>query len=76
MASQGLYPGPRDVFSTGMAPETRAAIGPIMDSTYKSYGGHVVIRVAPGGDQYEVYILNDKDTRREVVKRFGPYPSK
>jgi hypothetical protein len=76
MASQGLYPGPRDVFSIGMAPETRAAIGPIMDSIYRSYNGHVVIRVAPGGDSYEVYILNDTNKRREVVKRFGPYQSK
>lgn len=76
MASKGLYPGPRDVFSTGMSPETRAAIGPIMDSIYKSYHGHVVIRVAPGGDRYEVYVLNDTDTRREIVKRFGPYQSK
>ncbi|MFZ0269936.1 hypothetical protein [Caulobacter sp.] len=76
MASRGLYPGPRDVFAVGMAPETRAAIGPIMDSLYKSYNGHVVIRVAPGGDRYEVYVLNDADARREVVTRFGPYLSK
>ncbi len=76
MASRGLYPGPRDVFATGMSPESRAVIGPIMDSIYKSYGGHVVIRVAPGGDRYEVFILNDANGRREVVKRFGPYQSK
>lgn len=76
MASKGLYSGPRDVFSTGMAPETRAAIGPIMDSLYKSYNGHVVIRVAPGGEQYEVFVLNDTDARRETMKRFGPYLSK
>ncbi len=38
--------------------------------------GHVVIRVAPGGDRYEVYVLNDTDKRRDVVKRFGPYQSK
>lgn len=76
MASQGLYPGPRDVFATGMSPESREVIGPIMDSIYKSYGGHVVVRVAPGGDQYEVFVLNDTNDRREIVKRFGPYLSK
>ena len=76
MASKGLYPGPRDVFSIGMAPESRAVIGPIMDSLYKSYNGNIVIRVAPGGDSYEVYVLNDTDARREIVKRFGPYDSK
>ncbi|APL95598.1 metallohydrolase [Sphingobium indicum] len=76
MASKGLYSGPRDVFATGMAPETRFAIGPIMDSIYKSYNGHVVIRVAPGGERYEVFVLNDETSRRNVLKRFGPYRSK
>jgi len=76
MASKGLYPGPRDVFSTGMSPESRIVIGPIMDSIYKSYGGHIVIRVAPGGDRYEVYVLDDADKRRKLAKRFGPYQSK
>jgi len=51
-------------------------IGPIMDSIYKSYGGHIVIRVAPGGDRYEVYVLDDADKRRKLAKRFGPYQSK
>ncbi len=75
LASREFYPGPRDVFSTGMSPETRAAIGPIMDQLYKSYNGHVVIRVAPGGSSYEVFILNDEDTTREVIGHFGPYPA-
>ncbi|MGC1302860.1 MAG: MBL fold metallo-hydrolase [Caulobacteraceae bacterium] len=75
MASHEFYPGPRDVFSTGMSPETRAAIGPLMDQIYRSYEGHVVIRVAPGGASYEVFILDDTNDRREVLKRFGPYPA-
>jgi beta-lactamase superfamily II metal-dependent hydrolase len=73
MASPEFYPGPRDVFATGMSPETRIAIGPIMDKIYRSYGGHVVIRVAPGGATYEVFVLNDADQKREVIKRYGPY---
>jgi hypothetical protein len=73
MASQEFYPGPRDVFATGMAAETRAAIGPLMDQIYRSYHGHIVIRVAPGGATYEVFILNDEDTTREVIGHFGPY---
>jgi ribonuclease BN (tRNA processing enzyme) len=76
MASRGLYPGPRDVFSTGMAPESREVIGKIMDSIYKSYNGHVVIRVAPGGLQYEVFVLSDTKSRRSIINHFGPYESK
>jgi hypothetical protein len=73
LASKEYYPGPRDVFSTGMADETRAAIGPLMDKVYRSYNGHVLIRVAPGGSSYQVFILNDENDRREVIAHFGPY---
>jgi hypothetical protein len=76
LASQEFYPGPREVFATGMAPETRAAIGPIMDTIYRSYGGHIVIRVAPGGSTYDVFRLNDKDDTRKIIKKFGPYKSR
>jgi hypothetical protein len=75
LASREFYPGPRDVFATGMAPETRVAIGPIMDQIYRSYSGHIVIRVAPGGSTYDVFILNDKDDARKIIGRFGPYQS-
>jgi len=73
MASHEFYPGPRDVFSTGMSPETRIAIGPIMDRIYKSYEGHVVVRIAPGGMTYELFVLDDKDMQRKVIAYFGPY---
>jgi hypothetical protein len=73
MASKEFYPGPRDVFATGMSPETHVAIGPLMDRIYKSYGGHVVIRVAPGGATYEVFVLDDANRAREVISHFGPY---
>jgi hypothetical protein len=76
LASQEFYPGPREVFATGMAPETRAAIGPIMDKIYRSYSGHIVIRVAPGGSTYDVFRLNDEDATRKVMERFGPYQSR
>lgn len=76
MASQEYYPGPRDVFSTGMIPETRISIGPIMDRIYRSYRGHVVVRVAPGGSTYEVFVLNDDTDASEVIEHFGPYQAK
>lgn len=75
LASKEFYPGPREIFSTGMAEETRAAIGPLMDQVYRSYNGHVVIRVAPDGTIYEVFILNDQDDARAIIKKFGPYQS-
>ena len=59
-----------------MSPETRVAIGPVMDRIYRSYRGHVVLRVAPGGSTYEVFILNDDDEISEVIGHFGPYEAK
>ena len=37
--------------------------------------GHYVVRVAPGGDYYCIYVLDDKDTdmKMRLVKHFGPY---
>jgi len=46
-----------------------------MDQIYRSYSGHVVIRVGPGGSTYEVFTLDDRDNLRKVVGRFGPYQS-
>ena len=38
--------------------------------------GHIVIRVAPGGDSYRVAVLDDRDTKYRVKAVFGPFPSK
>jgi hypothetical protein len=59
-----------------MSPETRVAIGPIMDKIYRSYRGHVVLRVPPGGATYEVFILNDDDEVSGVIAHFGPFEAK
>ena len=40
-----------------------------------SQHGHVVIRVAPGGDRYEVFVLDDTREDGAVVSRWGPYVS-
>jgi hypothetical protein len=75
MASQSTYPGPRDIFATGILPETRVAQGAEMASAYSSFDDHVAIRVAPGGGSYEVYVLDDTTRDRAVKMRFGPYRS-
>ncbi|WP_346344645.1 metallohydrolase [Sphingomonas sp. dw_22] len=76
MASPDIWPGERSIFSTGMADETRVAIGPWLEKAYSSMAGHVVLRVAPGGGQYEVFILDDTGTSRRVIRHFGPFASR
>jgi len=57
-------------------PGHRNVIGELVDRSYRSLQGHVVIRVFPPGDTYAVYILNHLNTERNVINVFGPYPSK
>ena len=66
ISSRYVYPGPRDIYTTYMAPETRTFMGRYL-SDYKSLSGHIVVRVAPGGDSFDVYVLDDSSTDRGVV---------
>jgi hypothetical protein len=38
--------------------------------------GHIVIRVAPGGDSYMVYTLDDTDSKYRVKNIAGPFKCK
>lgn len=69
-----LYPGPRAVFATGVDPATAAA-SPWLSGRLASQGGHVVVRVAPGGGRFEVVITDNADEADRVLAVFGPYPA-
>lgn len=75
MASELIWPGPRDIFSTSMAQETKVAIGPWMTRAYASFEGHIVIRVDAGGEQYRVFVLDDRSSGQLVKSVHGPYRS-
>ncbi|PZR29831.1 MAG: hypothetical protein DI535_01650 [Citrobacter freundii] len=70
------YNGPRDLFSTNMLDANRYVIGPMIDRSYKSQQGHIVVRVLPGGKTYYVIVLDDTVPQLKVKKVFGPYDSK
>lgn len=76
VASQALYPGKRDLFATWTFDATRIALGPILDRTLSASGGHVLIRVAPGGDSYRVMLLDARARTPTVLRTFGPYQSR
>lgn len=71
--SQYLYPGPRDIFATNMMEANELVIGPLIDQSYKSKQGHIVVRVIPGGNNYYIIILDDNNPELIVRKVFGPY---
>ncbi|MBE7169159.1 MAG: hypothetical protein INR73_01120 [Williamsia sp.] len=70
-----LYAGPRDLFATNMLEANRLVIGPLIDQSYKSQQGHILVRVLPGGQSYYIIILDDARTDRKVKAVFGPYTS-
>ena len=74
MYSTRLYAGPRDVLATNMIDANRIVIGPLLDRLASSQG-HIVIRVAPGGVTYQVFILDDATGTYQVRKVIGPFIS-
>ena len=71
-----LYEGPRDLFTTNMLDANKYVIGTMVDRSYKSLQGHIVVRVLPGGKEYYVIILDDSRPEMPVKDVFGPYRSK
>lgn len=67
-----LYPGPRDVFATGLDQATAAA-SPWLMGRLASRNGHVVVRVAPGGRTYRIVVTDNADERDRVKAIFGPF---
>src|SRR5687768_13442551 len=76
ITSEFLYPGPRDLFATNMMEANKIVIGPLIERSYKSTDGHILVRVMPGAKDYFVVILNDENLGNEVKAVFGPYQTK
>lgn len=74
MLSQRLYAGPRDIFATGLSPANELAHKWLTDRL-AARGGHVVVRVAPGGASYRVVVTDNRDERDHVISRSGPWPA-
>jgi hypothetical protein len=72
--STRLYPGPREVFATDLHPGVRVVISGI--EKLASDRGHIVLRVAPGGGEFRVAVVDDSSESHRVLKVFGPYWSR
>ena len=76
LLSKRAYPGRRDVFIVRFREETQATIGARARQVKSGEGGHIVVRVAPGGDNYRVLVLDDSAETYEVRSVHGPYGSR
>jgi len=74
LLNQRIYEGPRDIFVLEFRDATKAAIGPRATQVASDHG-HVVVRVAPGGASYMVYVLDDKSDTYAILSVHGPYAS-
>jgi hypothetical protein len=70
----GDWPGVarHDVFATEMLPGNRL-LNERFARQLRSTQGHVVIRVAPGGDSYSIYVLDSSREVGSVTLKSGPY---
>lgn len=67
MCSTALYPGERFVFPTLVTERMRRMVaGKPSERCLSRASGHVVVRVAPGGATYRIYVLDATDERRIV----------
>jgi beta-lactamase superfamily II metal-dependent hydrolase len=71
MASPSVYPGERDFFTNYFSQANKTVMGSRFGNRYKSTSGHIVVRVYPKGEKYDVFILNDKDEQREVIAKYS-----
>lgn len=75
LLAPSIYPGERDVFATNLMEATKRVLGR-RAAELKSEQGHIVVRVRPGGDTFDIYILDD-ETEDFVIKAVhGPYESR
>ncbi|TWB36519.1 ComEC/Rec2 family competence protein [Nitrospirillum pindoramense] len=68
------WPGakPRDVFATELLPAA-AQINERFLPALRSRQGHVVVRVAPGGDSYRIFVLDSTREEGGITLACGPY---
>ena len=66
MQSQRLYTGPRDILATNVMRETYLTQKRLMKNL-RSTEGHIVIRVYPGGREYQVFVTDCKDESDTVL---------
>ena len=74
MLSQRLYPGARDVFATGLSPANALAHTWLTDRL-AARGGHIVVRVAPGGTNYRVIVTDNRDEDDRVLATWSAWPA-
>jgi len=70
ITSPDIYPGERDLFTNFLSPANNLVLGKRGIGSFKAVSGHIVIRVKPHGDEYDIYVLNDRTQKKEILQQF------
>lgn len=62
---KSFYPDDRLIFAAGMVPSNRARLG--AEGALIKPDGHVVVRVYPNGNEFQIFVLNDRSTEYEII---------
>lgn len=66
------------IFATNLASSNVATLNDagIKPANFATTGGHVVVRVLPGGNKYYLYVLDDSNEQYKVKSKFGPFTAR
>jgi len=76
MNSKELYPGDRLIIPTNIPELTKEYIGEANVKKLTGDGGHVVVKVNPGGTEYKIYLLATNDESMKIKSVYGPFECK
>lgn len=76
MTSKELYPGERLIIPTNIPEISKTYIGENNVSKLTGDGGHVVIKVNPGGKKFNIFLLTTEDESMQIKSIFGPFECK
>lgn len=76
MSSKELYPGERHIIPTNIPEISKTYLGESRLKQLSGDGGHVVIKITPGGKEFNVFLLTTEDESMQIKSVFGPFKSK
>jgi beta-lactamase superfamily II metal-dependent hydrolase len=72
MLSQHLYAGDRDVYATCVMEANRMVNNQLIPKL-RSLEGNIIVRVAPGGDEFQMFVTDDADDSDRIKMVTGSY---
>lgn len=75
MTNKSINPNLKNIIPTNIPELTKAYLGDEQIKKLTGDGGHVVIKVAPGGEKYSILLLSTEDESHKVKSILGHFES-